>query len=91
MELQYLPLIYFILISIITAIVTFADKRKAQKGSFRISEASLFVLALLGGALSEYLTMRLIRHKTLHKRFMLGLPAIILIQLAAVILLIIYL
>lgn len=87
---ELLPFIYFALISLITAGVTYADKRRAKKGSFRISEGTLFVLALLGGALSEYITMRLIRHKTLHKRFMLGLPAIILLHLAALILLIIY-
>ncbi len=90
MKVQYLPIVYFLIISIITAFVTASDKHKAKKGNFRISEATLFILAFLGGALSEYITMRLIRHKTLHKRFMLGLPAIILLQLAALILLIIY-
>lgn len=85
-----IALIYFAIISLVTAVVTAADKYKAKKGSFRISEATLFILAILGGALSEYLTMRLIRHKTLHKRFMLGLPLIIILQLAAVILLTVY-
>ena len=85
----YLPfLIYFLAVSLITAIVTAIDKYKARKGRFRISEATLFVLAASGGALSEYLTMRLIRHKTLHKRFMIGLPLIIILQLIAIILLI---
>ena len=83
-------LIYFALISLVSATVTVADKQKAKKGSFRISEATLFILALLGGSLAEYMTMRLIRHKTLHKRFMLGLPLIILLQLAGVIALIVY-
>ena len=86
----YAVLIYFALISLVSAAVTVADKQKAKKGSFRISEATLFILALLGGSLAEYLTMRLIRHKTLHKRFMLGLPLIILLQLAGVIALIVY-
>lgn len=86
----YIFAIYFALISLITAIVTAADKHKAKKGAFRISEATLFILAFLGGALAEYCTMRLIRHKTLHKRFMIGLPAIIILQLTAIILLIIY-
>lgn len=87
---EYLPfLIYFPAVSLVTAIVTCLDKYKAKKGHFRISEKALFILAVLGGALSEYLTMRLIRHKTLHKRFMIGLPLIIIIQLIAVILLII--
>lgn len=85
----YLPfLIYFLAVSLITAIVTAIDKYKARKGRFRISEATLFILAASGGALSEYLTMRLIRHKTLHKRFMIGLPLIIILQLIAIILLI---
>lgn len=90
-DFPYIPLIYFAAVSVITAVITSLDKYKAKKGAFRISEATLFILALLGGALSEYLTMRLIRHKTLHKRFMIGLPVIILIQAAAIILLIVYL
>jgi uncharacterized membrane protein YsdA (DUF1294 family) len=78
----YLPfIIYFAVISLVTAIVTAADKYKAKKGAFRISEATLFILAAIGGALAEYATMRLIRHKTLHKRFMIGLPVIIILQI----------
>ncbi len=88
---KYLPfIIYFLVISLITAIVTAIDKHKAKKGAFRISEATLFLLAVIGGSLSEYLTMRAIRHKTLHKRFMIGLPLIMLLQLAAIILSAIY-
>lgn len=85
---QLLPFIavYFICISLITAFITALDKYKAKKGAFRISEAALFTLALLGGALAEYTVMRLIRHKTLHKRFMTGLPLIIILQLIALIL-----
>ena len=83
---EYLPfIIYFAAISLVTAIVTAADKYKAKKGLFRISEATLFILAALGGSLAEYATMRLIRHKTLHKRFMIGLPVIIILQIVAVI------
>lgn len=76
-----LLLIWFILISLVTAAITVADKRKAVKGTFRIPEKTLFILAFSGGGLAEYLTMRLIRHKTLHKRFMIGLPLIIIAQL----------
>ena len=89
---KYLPFIlYFVIVSLLTAIVTAADKYKAKKGSFRISEKTLFILAVLGGSLSEYVTMRLIRHKTLHKRFMIGLPVIMLIQLTVIILISVYL
>ena len=88
---KYIPfIIYFAVISFITAVVTAIDKYKAKKGSFRISEKALFILALLGGSLSEYMTMRLIRHKTLHKRFMIGLPLIMLLQLTVIILSSIY-
>ena len=72
---------YFVLISLVTAIVTAVDKSRSRKGAFRIPEKTLFLLALFGGSLAEYLTMRSIRHKTLHKRFMLGLPLIIILQL----------
>lgn len=75
---------WLIFISAVTAAVTVADKIKAKKGSFRISEKTLFILAISGGSVAEYITMRIIRHKTLHKRFMLGLPAIIIFQLLAV-------
>ena len=86
---QYLPfLVYFLAVSLITAVITATDKYKAKKGAFRISEATLFFLAAIGGATAEYLTMRLIRHKTLHKRFMIGLPLIIILQIIAGILII---
>lgn len=72
---------YLLIISVLTSVVTVADKFKAKKGSFRIPEKSLFILAFLGGSAAEYITMRLIRHKTLHKSFMIGLPVIMLFQL----------
>lgn len=56
--------------------MTCADKRFAMKGRRRISEKALFTAAPLGGAPGMYAAMRLIRHKTLHKRFMIGLPVI---------------
>lgn len=85
MKALYIFLIYFFIISLVTSIVTILDKHKAKKGKYRISEATLFILAIIGGALSEYLTMLFIRHKTLHKRFMIGLPVIIILQLTAIV------
>ena len=75
---------WFIFISLVTAAVTVSDKNSARKKKRRVPEATLFSLAFIGGAAAEYITMRLIRHKTRHKSFMLGLPAIILLQAAAV-------
>ncbi len=57
------------------------DKCRAKKNKRRISESTLFTAALIGGAVGEYVSMRLFRHKTLHKRFMIGLPLIMAIQL----------
>lgn len=75
---------WFAFISLLTAIITVTDKIKAKKGSFRIPEKTLIILALLGGSVAEYSTMRLIRHKTLHKKFMIGLPLIIIFQLVLI-------
>ena len=80
----YILLIYFAGISLATAVVTALDKYRAKKGRWRIPEATLFILAIAGGSVAEYTVMRLIRHKTKHKRFMIGLPVIIILQLALV-------
>ncbi len=62
-------------------IMTLLDKSFARKkGARRIPEWKLFAAALMGGAFGMYITMRRIRHKTLHKRFMVGLPIIIVLQ-----------
>ena len=75
-------LIYFICINLISVAVCITDKRKAIKGSRRVSEKPLFALCFLGGSVGMYITMKAIRHKTLHKRFMIGIPLIILLQTA---------
>ena len=77
---QYYFLYYFAFISIVAVIITVHDKRAAKKQKWRIPEKTLFLVALLGGALAMYITMLTIRHKTLHKRFMIGLPLIIILQ-----------
>ena len=79
--------VYLCAVSLLTAAVTAADKIRAKKHRRRISERTLMLLAVLGGSAAEWITMRLIRHKTLHAKFMIGLPLIFLLQLAAVLLL----
>ena len=83
-KLLYAALIYFSVISFVTFTVTALDKIFAKKKMSRIPEATLLTLALFGGAVSEYITMRLIKHKTLHKKFMVGLPVIIVLQAAVI-------
>ena len=74
-------LIYFLVISVLTGIITFYDKKAAKKWTkHRVPEKILFLLAVLGGSVAEYLTMLKIRHKTKHKRFMIGLPIIMVLQ-----------
>ena len=73
---------YVCVISAVAVILTVCDKIAAKCRARRVPEITLFVVSLLGGSAATYLSMLLIRHKTKHKRFMLGLPAVILAQVA---------
>lgn len=86
MSLNKILIIYFILINTLAVLFTIIDKRKAIKGRFRISEDFLMTVAFIGGAAAEYVTMRVIHHKTKHKKFMIGLPLMILLHIAVIIL-----
>lgn len=80
-------LIYILILSAVTAAVTFFDKKASVKfPRHRVSEAMLFLLALIGGAVAELAVMKKIRHKTKHKRFMVGLPLIIFLHFVLLIL-----
>ena len=57
-------------------------KWKAKQGSWRISEASLLMLAVIGGTIGALLGMQVWRHKTMHLKFKYGLPLILLAQIA---------
>lgn len=78
---EKLLFVYIFIISVVTVILTVYDKRAAKNGRFRISEATLILCGIFGGALAELVTMLIIRHKTRHIKFMLGLPSIIIAQL----------
>ena len=56
------------------------DKHKAIKGAFRIPEATLFVVAIIGGSIGSIFGMYTFRHKTRHKKFVYGMPAVLIIQ-----------
>ena len=73
---------YFIIINIIGFAMAFSDKRKAEMGKHRISEPTLFFVSLIGGSIGMYISMKKFRHKTKQKRFMFGIPLIIVCQLA---------
>ena len=75
---------WFAVISLVGVILTVYDKRIAGSGKRRVPEAALMAVGLLGAAGPMYLTMKKIRHKTKHKKFMLGLPAEVLLHILAV-------
>lgn len=77
-------IIYLIVINIIGIIINIADKQKAKHHKWRIPEATLWTVALLGGSVGSYVTMKIIRHKTKHKSFMIGFPLIISFQIAII-------
>ena len=74
-------LIYLAIINIVAFAAFGIDKRKARRGAFRISEGSLFTLALFGGSLGSLLGMFIFRHKTLKPKFTIGMPLILALQL----------
>jgi uncharacterized membrane protein YsdA (DUF1294 family) len=84
-------LIYLGLISLFAVIFTVYDKIAAKCGARRIPEKTLFTISAFGGAVAMYLTMITIRHKTKHKSFMIGIPAIIVAHVIIAILAIILL
>lgn len=73
-------IVHLCLISLIAIAVTVADKIKAKYNKWRVPEATLLIISALGGSIAMYITMQLIRHKTKHIKFMLGIPIIILMQ-----------
>ena len=73
--------LYFIIINLIAVIITCYDKHCAMTDKWRIKEKTLFAIAAMGGSMGMYVTMRVIRHKTKHSSFMIGIPAIIIAQL----------
>ena len=75
---------YLIVINVVTFTVYGIDKLKAKQGSWRISEATLLILAVIGGSIGALLGMKVWRHKTMHKKFKYGLPLILLAQIALI-------
>ena len=77
-----LSFMYLIIINALGMLLMIVDKSRARKRLSRISEVNLFTIAILGGSFGILFTMILIRHKTRHKKFSIGLPLIIVCQIA---------
>ena len=73
---------YLLAINILSFFLYGIDKYKAKKGRWRISEATLLMMAVIGGSIGAWIGMRLWHHKTMHKKFKYGIPVIIILQVA---------
>ena len=76
--------VYLLILNIIGFIMMGQDKRKAKKEAWRTPERNFFIVAFLGGSLGCWLGMQVFHHKTLHKTFTIGMPAILLVQILLV-------
>jgi len=72
---------YLAIVNIVGFAMMGIDKKRAIRGAWRISEASLFLVALIGGSIGSILGMKTFRHKTKHWYFKYGMPAILILQL----------
>ena len=75
-------LYYLAAVNLLTFVVYGIDKWKSKHKSWRIPEASLLLLAALGGSIGALLAMHLFHHNTLHKKFRYGVPIILLLQVS---------
>lgn len=78
-------LLFYLVIAVVSVILTVHDKSAARKGAWRVPEATLMGIGFVGGALPMLITMKLIRHKTRHIKFMVGLPLEIILHVAIII------
>lgn len=77
-------ILYLVIINLLAIILTVFDKSAARKGNWRINEKTLLVVSALGGSVSMLATMYIVHHKTKKMKFMIGIPVIIIVQLAVV-------
>ena len=84
-------ILYLFAVNIAAFALFGADKRKARRGDWRISEKALFLSAVLGGSLGAMIGMRVFHHKTKHWYFVFGIPAILVLQIIGCVLITNYL
>ena len=79
-------LVFLLIVNALGFILMLIDKIKAKKNLWRIPEATLFLVAAIGGSIGSILGMYTFRHKTKHVSFLLGMPLILAVQIVIVIL-----
>lgn len=88
MSIQTFLIGYPIVINVIGFLLMGIDKFRAKRRGFRIPEATLFIIAIIGGSIGSLLGMHIFRHKTRHRSFTIGMPVILVIQIIFVLILI---
>ena len=77
----YICIFYLATINLVAFFMYGIDKWKAKRSKWRISEAMLLALAVMGGSIGAWLGMKTWHHKTLHKKFRFGIPLILIAQI----------
>lgn len=85
MDVITMLLSYFAAVNLIGFALMGIDKYKAKKRAFRIPEATLFIVAAIGGSIGSIIGMYVFRHKTRHRAFVYGMPFILIVQIALII------
>ena len=83
-QLKYI-LAYLLIVNAAAFLLMLIDKIKAKKNRWRIKESTLMLWAAIGGSIGALAGMYTFRHKTLHRKFTIGIPAILALQIAAVV------
>ena len=78
-------LAYLLIVNAVAFLLMLIDKIKAKKNRWRIKESTLMLWAAIGGSIGALAGMYTFRHKTLHHKFTIGIPAILILQIAAVV------
>jgi len=86
MTIRQIILIYLIAINVVAFFLYGIDKWKAKRSKWRISEATLLGLAVIGGSVGAWLGMKVWHHKTMHKKFKYGIPLILVAQIVIILL-----
>ena len=82
-------IVYVLIVSIVAVIITKKDKIAARSSNWRIKESTLLIVSALGGSVAMLATIMIIRHKTKKAKFMIGIPIIIFLQIALLVVLIV--
>lgn len=90
MDLKLVLFVWLAVVNLLAVVLFGIDKRRAIKNKWRISEATLLLVALVGGGVGALAGMKLFRHKTQKAKFFVGVPVCITLNVVAVVALFIY-